>query len=41
MPFNYCIYITDYSLDNDKKQSKRRESLNLIDVFKITATVGG
>ena len=41
MPFNYCIYITDYSLDIDKKQSKRRESLNLIDVFKITATVGG
>ena len=25
--FNYCIYLTDYSLDNDKKQPMSRKSL--------------
>lgn len=40
MQFNYCIYITAYSLVNDKKQSTSRESLRLMDKFKIIATVG-
>ena len=28
--FNYCIYLTDYSLDDDKNQTMSRESLRLM-----------
>ena len=38
--FNYWIYLTNYFLDDDKKQPMSRKSLRLMDKFKITAAVG-
>ena len=36
--FNCCIYLTDYSLDDDKNQTMSRESLRLMGKSK---TFGG